>query len=829
MGAPMRTHGSPVRAAGTLAAGVLLAVVATARAADAPAPAATTTTVAPVASTPASEIPAAAQATIAQLHRLRVDLPDATETESVARALPELREELEARARDEALDPSRLRTSRDLQDIKRAWLRTRERLESWTALVTAHVKRIETALGEVRETAKRWTAIAADATRDGLPPALLDEIASVRGALAAREAELRQRRDALLTLATRIGALQGEVVQHLGDVEQALITFQRGLLAATEPPIWRMSHAFDPVAARAAVRRSIRQAQDFVRENRARHVLYAVVLVGTLLLALAIRRHAPTWTAGEDVRRAVLPIVAHPWSAAVVLTMLVAVVLHRRDPMVVTEVSALITIVPLSRVLGDELTGRLRTLVPVLGAVIAIVCMRELLPVESPLGRMMMVVENGAALVWLVWLLRDAPTHRPSDALGGLVVPVGRLALVLLAIAMCANVFGAVALALAITQGLMGSVLLVLGVFAASRVLRGFVAAWLRPGGPHRVAAIGRHAAALRRWIERVGRLVAWAVCVSGLLQVFGWLTWVMDAGQRLLESRLDIGELSLSAADVVAFAVTVWVALVVARVVRAVLEDDVLARMQLPRGVPAAVSAAANYLVITIGVLFALSAAGLDLGRVTLLAGALGVGIGFGLQNVVNNFVSGLILLFERPMRVGDVVELDTVTGTVRRIGIRSSTIETFDGAEVIVPNADLIAQRLTNWTFSDSRRRIEVPVGVAYGTEPSRVLALLEATAAADDSVLETPRPQAFFQGFGESSLNFVLRAWTYYDDSVSARSRLVQAVYDTLAAEGIAIPFPQRELRLVGPDGGPLDLRGAAPEPPAEPPTTKAPRAV
>lgn len=807
---------------------LLLVAVPTGRAADAPAPAATTSTTLPEpAAIPVSEIPADAEGTIAQLHRLRATLPDAGEVASVAEALPELREELAARVRDEALDPDRLRTSRDLQDIKRAWLRTRERLERWTALVGAHIRRIEIALGEVRETTQRWTLTAATAAQDGLPPALLDEIADVRAALAAREGELRRRRDALLTLATQLGALQGEVAEHLGAVDQALLTFHRGLLAATEPPIWAMSTTLDPDAAVRAVDRSLRQAGDFVRENRARLVLYAAIFVVTLLLALGVRRNATGWQAPEDVRRAIAPLVGHPWASAAVLTMLVAVVVHRRDPMVVTEVSALLTIVPLARVLGDQLTGRLRTLVPVLGTVVVVVCMRALLPVESPLGRLMMLAENAAVLAWLVWLLRDTPSHRSDDTLGRLVVPVGRLALVLLAIAMGANLIGAVALALAITQGLMGTVLLVLGVFATGRVLRGFVAAWLRPGAPHRVRAIARNAAPLRHWIEQVGQLVAWGVCLAGFLQVIGWLEGMLEGGGLLLGGRLDIGELSLSIADVLAFGVTVWMALVIARIVRALLEDDVLARMELPRGVPAAVSSAANYLVVTIGLLFALSAAGLDLGRVTLLAGALSVGIGFGLQNVVNNFVSGLILLFERPMRVGDVVELGATTGTVRRIGIRSSTIEAFDGAEVIVPNADLIAQRLVNWTFSNSRRRIEVPVGVAYGTEPAQVLALLEAIAAADAGVLRTPAPQALFQGFGESSLDFLLRAWTYFDDAVAVRSRLVQATYDALAAAGIAIPFPQRELRLVGADGEPLALT-AAPES-AEPGVPAPPRAV
>jgi small-conductance mechanosensitive channel len=169
----------------------------------------------------------------------------------------------------------------------------------------------------------------------------------------------------------------------------------------------------------------------------------------------------------------------------------------------------------------------------------------------------------------------------------------------------------------------------------------------------------------------------------------------------------LEVGTVSLSFGSLVAFGVTLWVTFVLSRFVRFVLDEDVLPRLTLPRGVPAAISTGAHYLILVAGFLIAIGAAGLDPGKFTLLAGALGVGIGFGLQNVVNNFVSGLILLFERPVQTGDMIEVGPLQGEVKRIGIRSSTVRTFDGADVIVPNASLISERLVNWTFSDRARR--------------------------------------------------------------------------------------------------------------------------
>jgi small-conductance mechanosensitive channel len=189
-----------------------------------------------------------------------------------------------------------------------------------------------------------------------------------------------------------------------------------------------------------------------------------------------------------------------------------------------------------------------------------------------------------------------------------------------------------------------------------------------------------------------------------------------------------------------------------------------------------------------------------MDFTRVALFAGAFSVGIGFGLQTVVNNFVSGLVLLFERPIQIGDMVEVGTLRGEVRRIGARSSTVRTFDGAEVIVPNANLISEPVVNWTLSDRRRRLDLEVGVAYGTDPEAVLELLQGVGEAHSAVLETPKAEALFLEFGDSSLNFRLRVWIpRFEEGFTIRSQLSVAINAALRDAGIQIPFPQRDLHV------------------------------
>jgi small-conductance mechanosensitive channel len=235
---------------------------------------------------------------------------------------------------------------------------------------------------------------------------------------------------------------------------------------------------------------------------------------------------------------------------------------------------------------------------------------------------------------------------------------------------------------------------------------------------------------------------------------------------------------------------------------IRFALQEEVYPRRGVARGMSYAYSRLVHYVILAIGFLVGLGVLGMDLTKVSVLAGAFGVGIGFGLQDVVNNFVCGLILLFERPVHVGDVVEVGGLQGEVRKIGIRASTVHTYRGADIIVPNSQFITADVTNWTLSDQLRRIDLPVGVNYASAPKRVIEVLESVARATPGILENPPPTCLFTGYGDSSINFELRAWTdQFNNWRAIRSELASGVYDAVQAAGMSFPFPQREVRILG----------------------------
>jgi small-conductance mechanosensitive channel len=209
------------------------------------------------------------------------------------------------------------------------------------------------------------------------------------------------------------------------------------------------------------------------------------------------------------------------------------------------------------------------------------------------------------------------------------------------------------------------------------------------------------------------------------------------------------------------------------------------------------------RYSVVGAGIFLAISSLGIDLGTFGLLAGTLGVGLGFGLQNVIANFVSGLILTFERPIQVGDKIEVGDVLGNVKQIGVRSSTVKTFDGSEVIVPNADLISNQVVNWTLTDARQRMKLPVKVAFESDPEQVLEILLEIAKEHPAVLKDPEPVATFNGFGDYFLDFTLYYWIT-GNIFQTKTEVALGVHRNIKAAGIKKPKPQQEIQIMISEG-------------------------
>jgi small-conductance mechanosensitive channel len=315
---------------------------------------------------------------------------------------------------------------------------------------------------------------------------------------------------------------------------------------------------------------------------------------------------------------------------------------------------------------------------------------------------------------------------------------------------------------------------------------------WLPAGITPALISMGRPAAAARHWL-------------------FGWLPSNLE--HFMERPLLHIGQLPITPWFLVkTLAYLIFIGLI-ASGARRFLARELLPKTSMERGHQYALARWTQYLVFTVGLIIGLQSSGLNLNSLLVVGGALGVGIGFGLQNVANNFVSGLILLIEQPIRVGDIVEVAGIQGEVTRIGGRSTWLRTGSNARIIVPNSDLISNRVTNWTAVGTRVLVSVKVGVGYGSDPDKVRSILLEVARRSPAALSDPAPGVTFDGFGPSALEFTL--WTWFPGTVMQvgdfRSGLNFAVLRALRENGIEIPFPQHDVHLRSVEG-PIPVRGA-----------------
>jgi len=233
----------------------------------------------------------------------------------------------------------------------------------------------------------------------------------------------------------------------------------------------------------------------------------------------------------------------------------------------------------------------------------------------------------------------------------------------------------------------------------------------------------------------------------------------------------------------------------------KTIFVKQILSKYSDDIGVSQSIGTIIQYFFIIMGAFVVIQSSGINLGSLNVLAGALGVGIGFGLQNIANNFISGLIILFERPIKVGDRIEVGNVTGDVVKISSRASTVSTNDNISIIIPNSELINKQVINWSHNDRRIRYHVPVGVSYKEDPEFIRKIILEVADENKDVLKRPAPEVLFIGYGDSSIDFDLLVWTssYIDKPIILRSQLYYEIFKKFKEHKIEIPFPQRDLHL------------------------------
>jgi small-conductance mechanosensitive channel len=742
---------------------------------------------------PLAEIASQAESTLRSVQSIEATLSTDPTTATVEKRLPALTREIELRGAEMAKFLGGSVPLELLHSMEIVLQRYRDQLSTWNRDLMERSKILDAQIAQLDSLSKIWKSTLQLPKLSRAAPEIPKRVQSLIELIDRTKQTSESRRERDL-------ALQGDVLETTTRLQatapafaQAHANAVKNLFVQDSPPIWRLGIAQWKAEGQASLipPASAALLKAYIRRQPTILVIHAVIFLVLLVCGYWLRR-----AAGEEASlRQAATVFDLPVATAITLYFIVTGSIYSTAPFLLRAILWGVFLISVAFILRPLID---RSLLPILYALIVLYFvdqLRLLVSLQPVWGRLVFGAEMLSGTLFLIWLIWS----KQSSAAGGgspqlfprpirFTIQIG---LSVFTITFLANVLGYVNFANLLGGGALRSAYVGAAVFTGLRIIQGLIIISLGTRPLSLIRAVRLNRQMLERRICGLTAFLAFVYWASLTLSFFGLRAPLITGTEEVLQANLAIGTINISLRQILVFSATIWAAFALSRFLRFLLDEEIYRHWHLARGIPQAISAVVHYAVLLIGFFVGLAVLGVDLTKVTILAGAFTVGVGFGLQTVINNFVCGLILLFERPIKVGDIIQIDADVGEVRRIGIRACVIRTRDGSEIIVPNATIIANKVTNWTLSDWYRVIEVPVTVARGAAPQRVIEILKRVAADQPGVTKEPASQAYVVNFAASTVTFNLRAWTErYEDWVQVRSDLSVAVDEALLREKIAM---------------------------------------
>ena len=673
----------------------------------------------------------------------------------------------------------------------------RNQLSSWNDDLTERSKTLDGQIAQLDRLTEIWKSTLQLPELSKAAPEMPERIQNLLDVISRSEQTAE-------SLTKRVLALQGRVLETTARLhavtpafEQAQTIAVKSLFIQDSPPLWNLG---------AEQWEEVRQAplippasaalfKAYIRREPIILLVHAGIILLLCLFLYSLRRVVHKLAEEEPTLRRAAPVSDLPVSTAVTLSFLLFGSIYSMAPFLLRAILWGVLLIFIAFILRRVINPALFSLVNALIVLYFIDRFRLLTALLAPLGRIVFSAEMLGGTLFLIWLMWSKRSLKVGPNISGLFGRAVRLAiqasLIVFPVTLLANVFGCVNFANLLGGGTIRSAYVGAAVYATLMIVEGLIIISLRTRPLCSMRLVRFNRPVIQRRICIIAELVAFVYWATLTLSFVELLQPLITNTEAVLRANLAIGSLDISLQQVLIFLVTVWAAFAISGFLRFLLNEDIYYYWHLERGIPQAISTIVHYAILFIGFFVGLAVLGVDLTKVTILAGAFTVGVGFGLQTVVNNFVCGLILLFERPVKVGDIIQIDTDIGEVRRIGIRASVIRTTDASEVIVPNGTIIANKVTNWTLSDRYRAIDVSVTVARGVVAKEVIEVLKRVAANQPGITKEPAPQAYAVSFSSGVVNFNVRAWTErYEDWMEVRSDLSVAIEEALIRENIPV---------------------------------------
>jgi len=755
-----------------------------------------------------TEIPAASNETYAEITRWNNEQLTEEENLELTAEVDSFINSTNEFLADTSIEKMEILTSRELENFKNRVNMFIGDLKSLESKFSSRTEEVQVAYLNMNSIRARWQLTRERSETDEVPASILNRIDRVIHGIDSVNELIRTDLEILLDLQGRISDRDIQLTILEEKVSERIQELGGNLFVREMPGfIPALEELKDSVLIRDhinQIRESIKSDTDVLLSEFRGAILFMIIFFLVLVgFSSWYRLNYSRIVFAERVEESEfhMILIRAPLLTALFLTNLVTRFAYPDMPHTYKAVTLMLMMIPTIIFVVRMFHQHVRNWIGWLVAIFMLFVIYEFLFYPDILLRILLLVISIVGVIFFVWILRSRPTKGAiaNQFVYRLLRSLIVLFAAMLSVAFIGNMAGAFNLAEFFTLAPIEIFMAALAIFVTTKVTGTIVYLFLISQLLHKLNFVREDFQIIYRKTTRLINIVLWGFYITVAMRILLIKDAVFDWGREVLTTGWKIGAVDITPASILIFILVIWLSVVITRLISRILEKDVFVRVTVAKGVPNTIIMLLRIALITGGFFLAAAAAGMKLTNLSIVLGAFSVGIGFGLQNIFNNMVSGLILAFERPIKVGDVVQVGELVGIVLNIGLRSSVVKSYDGAEVIVPNGNLISDQMINWTRSDSKRRMDHRIGVAYGTDPEKVLEIIKSVAVEHEKVDKFPEPLPLFIGFGDSSLDFRLLSWTDVDYRFTVESQINVAINRKLKEAGIEIPFPQRDLHI------------------------------
>ncbi len=686
-----------------------------------------------------------------------------------------------------------------LKDINQQWLNIKESLLEFNLSIDEPLKEIAGHKEILEEFIKKWTATKQFADTADVSSEIKESIGHGLEATKKANQKLKEKQEAYLLIENNVSKELLLINGILNQISDTRIERSKDVFIPDSPPLFQVVRHSENIDFFSllfqSVKESVKEVKDFLAKKPIdiiAHIFFFLLL--WFILFLVKRDLFKSGFDKDEAYTVTARILSAPFTNALLINIVFSGLFYENFPLILRVFLVLVALVPVIILLPRVIDQKNKGFIYFVAALVVLDKFQSQLTFDVLSQRIAVLALSLFGIIGLILFslpksefYKNVVSHKRKWILHFL-----KLFILVLVIATYGNINGNFQLSLLLTSGVVHAFTVGVVVFIAINIIRAMLLYVIRSGLSGKLNLLIKFNKQIEYWSFLLVSMVGFFFWFKSSLRGFALLSPVVNILNNINNASWQFGEIVLSVSNIVDFIVILFVFIVIANILHVVLREEVLTRFDLRKGIPLALAILSRYIVLFIGFVLAMSAAGISLSKLSLLVGALGVGIGFGLQSIVSNFVSGLVIIFERPIHIGDTISAGNLEGEVKEIGLRSSIVRSWEGAEVIVPNNDLISKQVTNWTLSDKRRRVERIVLIESGPSPRKVKTVIDNVLKDHKGLLKEPAPMSYFLGFENNALKFRVLIWIS-EGLLNTPSEVLLNLHDALTVNGYKAYMP------------------------------------